>query len=44
MGKVFVYVANVDADAEGKVMTLAPQTFVPACYKIDANWRHSHLI
>ena len=30
--KVFVYAANADADADtdGRAMTLAPRTFVPA--------------
>ena len=28
--KVFVHAANADADANGRAMTLAPQTFVPA--------------
>ena len=28
--KVFVYPANVDADADGWTMTLAPQTFLSA--------------
>ena len=30
MAKVFVHAANADADADGKAMTLAPRTFVPA--------------
>ena len=28
--KVFVNAANADADADGRAMTLAPRTFVPA--------------
>ena len=28
--KVFVYAGNADADADGRAMTLAPRTFVPA--------------
>ena len=28
--KVFVYAANADMDADGRAMTLAPQTFVLA--------------
>ena len=28
--KVFVYAANADADMNGRAMTLAPRTFVPA--------------
>ena len=28
--KVSVYAANADADADGRAMTLAPRTFVPA--------------
>ena len=28
--KVFVYAVNADADADGRAMTLAPRTFVPA--------------
>ena len=28
--KVFVYAANADADTDGRVMTLAPRTFIPA--------------
>ena len=28
--KVFVHAANADADADGRAMTLAPRTFVPA--------------
>ena len=28
--KVFVHAANADGDADGRAMTLAPRTFVPA--------------
>ena len=28
--KVFVYAANADADSDGRAMTLAPRTFIPA--------------
>ena len=28
--KVFVLAANADADADGRAMTLAPKTFIPA--------------
>ena len=28
--KVFVYTANANAEANGRSMTLAPRTFVPA--------------
>ena len=28
--KVFVHAANADIDADGRAMTLAPRTFIPA--------------
>ena len=33
--KVFAYAADADADTDGRAMTLAPRTFVPARLKVD---------
>ena len=35
--KVFVYAADANMDADGRAMTLAPQTFVPISLKRHLN-------